>query len=99
MIRVDYDKTRACAKKLSGAADTCRQMNSNATKLISEISACWQGKSATAFAAELAQWKKETAAIQKELQSLSSKITRIANEFEAAEAKLAAEAKQTASNK
>lgn len=98
MIKVDYDNTRACARKLTGAADTCRQMNSSATKLIGEISSCWQGKSATAFASELTKWKKETESIQKELLSLSSKIVRIADEFEAAEERLAAEAKQTSSN-
>ena len=90
MIRMDYDKTRACAKKLSGAADTCRQMNSSVTKLSSEIPACWQGASATAFSAELTRWKKETAALQKEIQSLSAQITNIANDFEEAEARLAA---------
>ena len=92
MIKMDYAKTRACARKLSGAADTCRQMSGGAEKLINDTPACWQGASATAFQAELARWKKETLAIQKELESLCAQIIRVANDFEEAEARVAAEA-------
>lgn len=92
MIKIDYDQTRACAHRLSGAADTCRQMNINVTKVINTRSLYWQGKAAVAFSAELSQWKKETASIQREMESLSAEIIRIANEFEEAEARVAAEA-------
>lgn len=92
MIKLDYAKTRACARKLSGAADTCRQISGSAEKLINNTVASWQGASATAFQAEVARWKKETLAIQKELESLSARIIRVANEFEEAEARVAAAA-------
>lgn len=93
MIKIDYAKTRACARKLAGAADTCRQMGNSAAKLINDTPACWQGASAAAFQAELTRWKKETIAIQKELEILSEQIVRVANDFEETEARVAAEAK------
>lgn len=93
MIRIDYVKTRACAGRLSDAADACHQMGGSAAKLINDVPACWQGDSAAAFQEEFTRWKQETLALQRELEVLAARIVRVANEFEEAEARVAAEAK------
>lgn len=87
MIKIDYGSARACAKKLSNVADTCRQMSNRTTKLINNISACWQGNSAAAFMEELSKWKKENESIRRELIRLSSKINHATDEFAKAEEK------------
>lgn len=92
MIRVDYERSRAAARKLREAASECSSMISNAKSLSAAIPSCWEGTSAQAFSTEVLQWIQETRSIQSELSSLASDIVRIANEFEAAEARLAAEA-------
>ena len=92
MIRVDYERSRAAARKLREAASACSSMISNAKSLSAAIPSYWEGASAQAFSSEVLQWIQETRSIQSELSSLASDIVRIANEFEAAEARLAAEA-------
>lgn len=92
MIRVNYAQTRAAAQKLREAASECSSMISNANRLNAAIPSYWEGASAQAFSSEIMQWIQETRSIQSELSSLASDIIRIANEFEAAEARLAAEA-------
>jgi len=92
MIRVDYGQTRAAARNLMEAASECSSMIKNANRINAAIPSCWEGASAQAFSSEILQWIQETRSIQSELSALARDIVRTANEFEAAEARLAAEA-------
>ncbi len=91
MIKVNYEQTRAAARKLNSAASECSRMANKVNQINSIIPACWEGSAASTFSAELTEWVRETSAIQSELVSLASDIIRIAREFEDAEARLAAE--------
>ncbi len=92
MIKVNYAQTRAAARKLNSAASECGRMANKINQINATIPSYWEGASATSFSTELVEWIQETRAIQSELSALASDIVRIANEFEAAEARLAAEA-------
>lgn len=92
MIRLDYAQTRAAARKLNEAASECSDMLNRVSRLQTMLPAYWEGDSALAFSSEMARWVQETMSIRSELWALAGDITRIANDFEATDARLAAEA-------
>lgn len=89
-IRVNYAQARACAKKLSNASDECGQMIKRINTVVNGIPASWSGEAATAFSAELQNWRKENKAIEKELDQLAALIRKVADEFEEAERRIEA---------
>lgn len=94
MIKVNYSKTRSAAKKISYATENCKTMTEKTKNISSSISTFWKGASADAFSSELSEWIRENNAIQNELRGLSADITRIADEFEKTEERIATEASQ-----
>jgi len=99
MIRVNYEKTRAAARRLSSAATVCDNVTTSANRIKASVPSYWQGASATAFSEELSDWMRENKAIRSELTALSADIIRIARELEEAETRIAAEAAKLAASK
>lgn len=91
MIKIDYEKTRSAAKKLSEAAADQRRIASSAQRISSSLSSCWQGDAADAFGGQLDAWVRENQSIQREMESLAADILRITDSFEEAEKKLRAQ--------
>ena len=98
MIRMDYTQTRVAARKLNDAASECSEMLNRVSRLQALLPACWEGDSALAFSSKMARWVQETMSIRSELWALAGDINRIVNDFEATEARLAAQASAFGAN-
>ena len=97
-IYLDYNATRANARKMQQSADSCRDVSGGMKKLQGEIPGYWNGEASDMFVSSIAKWNAEMDKVTQEINAISAKIIRIANEFEAAEERIRAAAAASAAS-
>lgn len=91
LIKVNYDKAYQQARRLQEAVQESESACKYIDSILRQAPAQWRGESEKQFELELRQWKKEQLSIQKEMESLAKTIRMVADEFKAAEERIAAQ--------
>ena len=84
-IRIDYTNARAQVRKLREAAEQCADVIRDLQTTERDLSGCWVGESADAYALGLQKRISEIRKIQEDALELAALIQRAADEFEEAE--------------
>jgi WXG100 family type VII secretion target len=97
-IYIDYSTTRANAKKLQQSASSFEDVSGNLENLQSEIPYYWNGDASDTFISAMSKWCSDTDKLAQDINAISTKIIRIADEFEAAEERIKAAAEAAAAS-